>query len=568
MSTITGWQAVLKALKAEKIKYIFGMPGSAEDLYDALYDEPDLQPILVRHEAAGGFMAMAYALMTGEPAVCFATQGPGAANLTPALLEAQATCAPVIAFCPAADGRLEGKGAFQETDQLSMMKPLTKWAVRVPHAEKIPWAVRRAISLATNGQPGPVYIELPLEVGRGAAEVPEYIPAHRYIRPAADLARIIAAAYLLSEAKRPVLVAGGGARRSAAHDEVQSLVEHLGMPVMTTPSGRGIIPEDHPLAIGQVGLYRTRLGMQAFEQADLVITVGSRNEEFQTGSWKIFPPDAKLVQIDIESFELGRNWIPDIPILGDAKLVLGELLMAVQTQTGARPEWASRRAEIARAKQLYEAEIAVECQTDDTPIKTRRVVYELNQVFGKNTILVNENGSQDLWSYYSPYYKVLDRDGVVAPGEQTCMGGGVMGAVGAKLARPEMNVVCLTGDGAFQMYNQDIPTAVQHNAPVTWIILNTNSLGWTKYSQQLLGERFIAVDFEIQPDFVAMAHAYQCYGERVIDPREIHPALERALQANHSGKPAILEVIVDPDDHPEGFMEFKHLKSEKRKKYL
>ena len=568
MSKMTGWQAVLHALKAENIQYIFGMPGSAEDLYDALYDQADMQPIQVRHEAAGGFMAMAYALMTGDPAVCFATQGPGAAHLTAALLEARATCAPVIALCPTADGRLEGKGAFQETDQLSMMKPLTKWAVRVPHAEKIPWAIRRAISLATNGQPGPIYIELPLEVGRGTAEIPEYLPAHRYIRSSADLARIIAAAFLLSEAKRPVLVAGGGARRSGAHDEIKSLAEHLGMPVMTTPSGRGIIPEDHPLSIGQVGLYRTRLGMQAFEQADLVITVGSRNEEFQTGSWKIFPQEARLVQIDIESFELGRNWIPDIPILGDAKLVLGELLMAVQTQTGTRPEWAERRAEIAAAKQQYEVEITNECLTDETPIKTRRVVYELNQVFGKNTILVNENGSQDLWSYYSPYYKVLDRDGVVAPGEQTCMGGGVMGAVGAKLARPEMQVVCLTGDGAFQMYNQDVPTAVQYGAPVTWIILNTHSLGWTKYSQKLLGERYIAVDFEVQPDFVSMARAYQCYGERVEEPRDIRPALERALQANRSGQPVILDILVDPEDHPEGFIEFKHLKDEKRKKYL
>ena len=242
--------------------------------------------------------------------------------------------------------------------------------------------------------------------------------------------------------------------------------------------------------------------------------------------------------------------------------------MAVQTQTGSPPEWGSRRGEIAHAKQLYEAEIAAECQTGGTPIKTRRVVYELNQVFGKNTILVNENGSQGLWSYYSPYYKVLERDGVVAPGEQTCMGGGVMGTVGAKLARPEINMVCLTGDGAFQMYNQDVPTAVQDGAPVTRVILNTSSLGWTKYSQQLLGERYIAVDFETQPDFVAMARAFHCHGERVEDPSQIRPALERALQTNHNGKPAILDVVVDPDDHPEGFVEFKHLKNEPRKKYL
>lgn len=567
MSGMTGWQIVVEALKAEKVKYLFGLPGSALDLYDALYDAPEIQPIMVRHEAAGGFMAMAYSLLTTEPTVCFATQGPGVTNLASAMLEAKATCAPVIAICPAADGRLEGKGTFQETDQLALMQPLTKWAVRVPHIEKIPWAIRRAFSIATNGQPGPVYIELPLEVGRGVGEAPAYIPAHRFIRPSADLARIIAAAFLLGESKRPLIIAGGGARRSGAHQELLLLAEFLGAPIMTTPSGRGIISEDHPLAIGQVGMYLTRLGMQAFEEADLVITIGSRNEAFQTGFWHIFPPGARLIQIDIDPFELGRNWVPDLPLYGDAKLILGEMLTALQAQVEPKPEWIRRRQAISQAKHEYEQEVARECLTDAVPIQSKRVMAELNQVFGKDTVLVHENGSQDLWSYYSPYCKVLGLDGSVAPGEQTCMGVGVMGAVGAKLARPDKNVVCITGDGAFQMYNQDVPTSLQVHAPVTWIILNTSSLGWTKYTQQVLGERYIATDFEVQPNFVEMAHAYGCYGERVENPHEIRAALQHALQANQNGQSAILDIIVDSEDHPQGFVDFTNLKG-KREKYL
>ncbi len=558
MSIMTGWQAVVKALKTEKIKYVFGLPSSAKDLYDALYDEPSIKAIQVRHEAAGGFMAMAYSLLSGEPAVCFASQGPGIANLSPAMLESLATCAPVIAICPGVDGHKDGKGTFQETDQMAIMKPVTKWSIKVPYAEKIPWAIHRAFSLATNGQPGPIYVEIPTEVGRNPAEIPEYVVAKRYIRPAGDPSRIKQGSKLIVDAKSPLIIAGGGARRSGAHKEVKNLAELLGAPVLTTPSGRGIIEENHPLAFGQVGLYRTRLGMKACSESDLFITVGSRNEEFQTGAWKLMPENAKLVQIDIAPFEISRNWIPDVPIVGDAKLVLAEIAKNVEKEK--EISWKERFDAYANFKSNYEEEIADECFCDDIPVKSKRVVYELNQVFGNNTVLVHENGSQDLWSYYCPYYKVLDKDGDIAPGEQTCMGVGVMGTVGAKLARPESKVVCVTGDGAFQMYNQDVPTAVQYNTPITWIILNTFSLEWPKRGQKALGERYIATDFDVQPDFVKMAEAYGCYGERVERPEKIRGALERALMQNKDGKSAILDVIVDPDDVAEGFIAFEDLK--------
>jgi acetolactate synthase-1/2/3 large subunit len=551
MTQRTGWQAVVNILKAEGVKYLFGMPTSAADLYDALYDAPEIQPILVRHEGAGLALAMGYALAANQPAVCFAGSGPGVANLAPVMLEALATCAPVIALASVTSGQIEGMGAFQETDQIGMMKPLTKWAARVPHAEKIPWAMRRAFSLASGGQPGPVFIELPKEVGRLAHDIPEYTQATPPIRTAADPQRIEQAIAMLRAAQRPLLVLGGGARRSGAHTVARLLAELLGMPVMTTPSGRGILTEDHPLAIGQVGLYRTRLGMQAFEESDLLITVGSRNEEFQTGAWKFFPPGAKFIQVDIEAFEIGRNWIPDLPIVGDAKLVLSAILDGLEGE--AKSAWRKRFEEWQSAKAAYLQEVEAECRTDAKPIKTKAVVRQINHVFGKHTILVHENGGQDLWTYYSPYYQVLDLDGSIAPGEQTLMGCGVMGAVGVKLARPEMKVVCVTGDGAFQMYNQDVVTAVQYKAPVTWVILNNYSLGWPKYHQKEAGGRYIATDFEVQPDFVGMARAYQCYGEKISEPESVAPALGRAMQANSEGTPAILEIVIDPHDFSEGF---------------
>jgi acetolactate synthase-1/2/3 large subunit len=500
---------------------------------------------------------MAYALLTGEPAVCFASPGPGVANLVPPMLEALAACAPVIAPCTGISGHTYGQGAFQETDQVGIMGPVTKWAVRVPYADRVAWAMRRAFSLATNGQPGPAFVEIPVEVGSARVENPGYVPAERYIRPAGDPDRIRQAAKLLAGAQHPLLVAGGGALRSGANAEIRALAELLGMPVMTTPSGRGVISEDHGLSIGQVGLYRTRLGIQAFEEADLLMTVGSRNEEFQTGAWRIYPPGAKFVQIDIEPFEIGRNWIPDAAVVGDAKLVLADLLSILEAQ--AEAGWQARREEWIQAKRVYAAEVAREGQTDEVPLKTKRVLYEINQVFGDNTVLVHENGSQDLWSYYSPYYRVLGASAVVAPGEQTCMGMGVSGAIGAKLALPEKKVVCITGDGAFQMHNQELPTAVQYGTPVTWVVLDNRSLGWIKFGQRRLGERYISTDFEVQPDFVQLARACDCYGERVEEPGQVRDALARALRANEDGQPAVVIFGVDGWEFSEGFLAYYEL---------
>ena len=554
----SGWQSVVEALKIEGIKYLFGLPSSPLDLYDALFDETSIKAIQTRHEGAGCAMAMGYSLASGQPSVCYAGAGPGVANLAPTMLEALATCAPVIALSSAPNQKDSGKGAFQETDQIGLMKPLTKWAVSVSYPEKIPWALQRAFSLATNGQPGPIFIEIPYDVGRPKAEIPLYVAAERKIRPAGDPDRINMAVSLLAKAKLPILISGGGARVSGAHQQIKALAELLGMPVLTTPSGRGIISEDHPLSIGQVGLYRTRLGIRAFEDADLLISIGSRNEEFQTGAWKIFPPKATFIQVDIESFEIGRNWKPELAIIGDAKLVLEAILEQLSHERS--QVWIKRAKELTNEKQAYEAEIRKECLEDQTQLTSKRIVFELNQVFGKDTILVNENGSQDLWSYYAPYYKVLDLDGCIAPGEQTLMGAGVMGAVGVKLAQPNRKVVCICGDGAFQMYNQDIPSAVQHKAPITWIILNNSSLGWPKLGQKSLGERYIATDFSVQPDFIKLAQAYSCYGEKIHHPNEIRPALEHALKANQSGESAILDFAIESDDMPEGFHIFNKLR--------
>jgi acetolactate synthase-1/2/3 large subunit len=552
---INAWQAVVRALRAEKTEYVFGLPGG-ELFYDALYDVPEIKPVLVREESSGPFMAMGYARLTGNPGVCFGSSGPGVANLIPGIMEAQSACLPVIAIASASNVANAGMGAFQEADQISLLKPLTKWCERITGPERVSWVMRRAFSLSANGKPGPVFIEIPGDIGLRKADIPQYVPSTYPLRSSGDPQGVEQAASLLVRAKRPLIVAGGGAINSRAFEEVKTVAETLGIPVMTTPCGRGIVPEDHPLALGLVGLYFTEIGEKTYGEADLLITVGSRNEDFQSGQQRFFPQGAKYIQIDIDPDEIGRNWVPDVAIVGDAKLVLRDLTQRIQKRAKGRRRENHRMVEVMRAKEEYEKRVKTECLRDSVPIKTKRVVRELNEVFGKNTILVNENGSQDLWSYYFPYYKVLDVNSCVAPGEQTCMGFGVAAAIGAKLAMPEKKVVCTTGDGAFQMFMKELPTAVQYHAPVTYVVLNNFSLGWIKFNQKRRGDRFIATDFEVQPDFVKVAEASKCYGERVEKPGDIKPALKRALKANQEGVPAVMEFIVDAWDFAPGFKNF------------
>ena len=306
------WQLVVKALEAEGVKFVFGLPGNPKHLYDQLYDSNSVRTVMVRHETSGAFMAMAHARVTGEIGCCFGSPGPGIANLVPGILEAYSGCTPVLAFGIRASTRTQGMGAFQETDQIGMFKPITKWAVTLERADRIGWTIRRAIAIATTGKPGPVYVEIPADIALEQVEMPDYQPADRSIRPAADPDKIEQLVDLLEASERAVVVCGGGAILSGAFAEVEGLADSLGIPILATPGGRGIIAETHPLFAGSVGLYRTQYPRSVYQEADVLITVGSRMEEFQSGVFQYFPDGAKFVQIDVDPFEIGRNWIPDI----------------------------------------------------------------------------------------------------------------------------------------------------------------------------------------------------------------------------------------------------------------
>src|SRR5581483_11533383 len=543
------WRAVCEALAAEEVEYVFGLPGNPQFLYNDLYDFPQIRPVLVRHETSAVFMAMGYSRVSGRVGVVHASPGPGMANLVPGLLEAYYACSPLVSLVSAADRNYEGMGVFQETPSLDLARPVSRWAVRIDLAHRTTWTLERAFALAQTGKPGPVFVELPGDVAGTEADIPEYRRPLTELRPAGDPALVARAAELLAGAERPVIVAGGGVGLSGAEAELAALAERLDAPVVTTPAGRGSISEAHRLAFGVVGLYRTESSAKPVDEADAVLYVGTRMEEFQSGLWKLLPEGAKVVQVDVDAFEIGRNIRPDVGIVGDARLVLEQLARAVES--AARP-WT---AELVAFKEEFERRVADECAPEGESLKTKQIVHALNDAFG-DYILVNENGGQDLWSYYCPYAKVTAHRGCVAPAEQTCMGFGVAAAIGAKLARPDAYVVCVTGDGAFQMYMQELPTAVQYRAPVVWVVLNNASLGWCKWIQRATGERYVATDFEAQVDFVAVAEACGAYAERVDEPGDVPEALARARRANDEGVPAVLDCLIDTWDYPQGFTDF------------
>lgn len=407
--------------------------------------------------------------------------------------------------------------------------------------------MRRAFSIACNGKPGPVYVEFPEELD--STDIPRYIPATRPIKFSGDPECISEAANLMLKSDRPVIISGGGAIASKAFQEIPELAELICAPIFASPTGRGIVSEDHPLVLGSTGAYRNEIADKFYDEADLVISVGFRFEQVESLKFNWFPKAAKLIQIDIDPFEIGKNFVPDMAVVGDAKLVVRQLIEALRRNMEKRSSKSMPRVqELMEAKREYEA--AIEKEVENTiPISAARVLRDLGKIFGKDTILALENGAIDIWAYVFPYYKTLDVGPCVGAVDGfNCMGAGVAAAIGAKITIPNKKVACTTGDGAFQMLMHELPITVQYRAPVTFIVFNNHALGWVRYGQRiLLKERFVDTDFEIVPDFTKFAESCKCYGEKVEKPDQVTLALRKALQANQEGKSAVLDIIMPND---------------------
>jgi acetolactate synthase I/II/III large subunit len=549
MTATTVWRAVVDALAAEGVERIFGLPGNPKHLLFDLTEHSDIPFILVRDEKSAVACAYAHARLTRRPGIVFSNPGPGITTLVTGLLEATSGSLPVIAICNGVVQAHDGMGAFQELDAVALMRPVTKWAIRVTEPSRIPWVMQRAFSIASNGRPGAVFIEIPSDLADQSVEMDVYRPSLPRHRSRPEKRSVERAASLLAAAERPVLLAGAGAVFAEAAGPVARLADQVGMPVMTTPGGRGIYPEDGPLALGQTGLYFTDPGKSWWDAADLVVSVGTRLEAFSTNSWSFWPKAARFVQIDIEPEAIAMNMRPDTALVGDAALALEDLIDALPVIDS---EARSRRVEqMAALKDAYAPKLREAAMDAASPLRVPRVLDAVNRLFGRDTILMKENGGADLWCYYWPHYRVLDVDDCVPMAEQTAMGMGVVGAIAAKMARPRKKVVCFTGDGAMQMCLGELATAAEHECGVTWIVLNNHAFGWVQYNQLLAQKPLIGTGFGVPVDFAAIARAQGCLGLRVERADALDMALAEALEANRDGIPALVDVEIEPHHyHP------------------
>lgn len=551
MTKKTVWRAVADALKAEGVRHVFGLPGNPKHLIYDLDEHTDIDFVLVRDEKSAVSCAYSYARLKRQPGIVFSNPGPGITTLVTGMLEATSGSLPVIAIVNGVVESHNGMGAFQELDAVSLMRPVTKWAVRVTDPSRIPWVIERAFAKAMNGRPGGVFIEIPSDLADMEVEMPDYRAGYQRHLARPDSASIEAAAEALASARQPLIWCGSGAVFSDAGKVVAELAERVGMAVMTTPGGRGIYPEDGAFSMGQTGLYFSEPGKTWFDGADLVLSVGTRLEAFSTNSWQFWPKEAKFIQLDIDPETIGMNMRPDIALVGDAALGLSDLLTALPgIEQDARM---ARTRTIAELKALYQPKLEAAAHDDGFPIRVPRVLDAVNRIYGHDTILMKENGGADLWCYYWPHYRVLNVDDCVPMAEQTAMSMGVIGAIGAKIARPDKKIVCFTGDGAMQMSLAELAMAAERRCGITWVVLNNHAFGWVQYNQVLGQKPFVATGFGVNSDFAEIARAQSCLGIKVEQPDMIDEALREALAANERGVPALLDVQIAPHHYHEHF---------------
>lgn len=542
MPNLSGAEALIEALKEEGVKHIFGIPGGAMiDVYDVLYESEGIEHILTRHEQAAAHAADAYARVTGEVGVCMATSGPGATNLTTGIANAHMDSTPVVAITGQVPKHLLGVDAFQEADILSTMLPNTKHNFMFREASEIPKMVNYAFKVASSGRPGPVHIDFPKDVQNQEAEV--QIPTEaeytkEYPRePSKE--EVEEAVEMLIEAERPLIFAGGGVVLANAWPELIELAQELEIPVTTSTMAKGVIPEDDPLSLGIMGMHGRMTANLAVTECDVLFGIGVRFDDRQTGDIKHFAPKADIIHVDIDSVEIGKNVRVDVPIRADSKKTLKRMNEYIKSESISRSadHWNER---IEKLKEKFSPRM----DYDDVPIKPQRVIKEFMDVLDDDAILTAEVGQCQMWAAH--FYDIKKPRKFINSGGLGTMGFGFPAAIGAKVGQPDCDVVDVAGDGSFLMNSQELATAVENDIPVVVAVFNNGYLGMVKQWQDLFyDERRSATDLGQSPDFVELAKSYGAFGSRVKRPSEIGPKLEEALE---SGKPAVLDIIIDPDE--------------------
>jgi len=545
-----GVDATLEVLKRNGVDAIFGIPGGPLiPLFDALFDDSDIRLFLTRHEQGAGHMAEGYAKASGRLAVCTGTSGPGATNLVTPIADAYMDSVPMLALTGQVGSARVGTDAFQEADIVGISLPVVKHSWLVKDAHELPTVLEEAIYVATTGRPGPVLVDVCVD--QWAVEVDDYtgpfppeMPGYRPPSSSGHPRQLQAAARAIAEAKKPMLYAGGGIIASNAADELTRMAEVAQIPVTTTLMGIGGFPASNPLFVGMPGMHGIAASTFAFQESDLILAVGVRfDERVLSTVMNEWAPNAKIIHIDVDPAEIGKNRAAHIGIAGEAKAVL-DALADTYVQQEARHDDASRSAWMSRINAwLDEYPYAVD---DDEPgvIAPQNVIKTVYDITGGDAIVATEVGQHQMWAaQFYPFEK--PRRWITSGGLGT-MGFGLPAALGAQVAFPDQLVVDIAGDGSFEMTLQELSTAQTYGLPVKVVILNNGFLGMVRQWQELFWDkRYSNTSFgEFQPDFSALAGAYGIPGMRVEDPDDLEDALRETLSTDG---PALIDIQVNRD---------------------
>ena len=537
-----GGEAIIESLKNMGVKTIFGYPGGQTiPFYDMLYDA-DIDHILVRHEQCAAHAADGFARASGEVGVCLATSGPGATNLVTGIATAFMDSSPIVAITGQVPTHLIGNDAFQEADIVGITIPIVKHSFQPKNPDLIPSMIKSSFELAKSGRPGPVLIDVPKEVQEGELSkfvdnlihTPGYNPNTK-----GNIRQIKKACNLIKESKRPIILAGAGVIISNACCELEELAKTINAPVMTSLLGKGAFDETDDLALGMLGMHGRKVSNDTVNEADLLIAIGVRFSDRTTGRLDSFVPDTKVIHIDIDPAEIGKNVDVDLPIVGDARNVLSSLNKVLKGHVVSDDvnNWSNT---IKQRKIDFIPRVSY----DDVPLKPQRVIKEISEALNSDSILTTDVGQNQMWAAH--FFDTQKPRKFISSGGLGTMGFGFPAAIGAKVACPEDVVVSINGDGGFLMVCQELATVKDYDIPVIGVVLENGTLGMVYQWQSLLyNERHSETEFKNNPDFVKLAESFGVNAVRITKSGETKEALKKAIKDNEA---ILLDIVIDSEE--------------------
>ena len=543
METMTGAKALMTAMEKEGVKQVFGLPGGANlPMYDE-FARCNIRHILVRHEQSAAHMADGFGRVSRKPGVCFATSGPGATNILTGIATAQADSAPMIAVTGQVPVKMIGKDAFQESDIIGMANPAIKYAFQPRTAQEIPEVVRKGFFIAETGRPGPVLIDIPKDVQTNEAEMnfPDEFKIrgyHPWTDP--DIVNVEKAIDMLLQAQKPVILAGGGTIISSAFAELQAIAELMMIPVVTTFKGKGAFPENHPLSLGPIGMHGHAEANKVMAEADCVLAIGTRFSDRSVGTFEAFEKRLKIIHLDVDPAEIGKNQTTQVAVVGDVRASL-RIMVKMLTQKAIKntqeTPWLKH---VKETKEYWRENLKLH----PGEMGAAKILRKLRELLPAESIITTEVGQHQMWA--SLFYDVIQPGTFFSSTGLGTMGWGFPAAIGAKVAKPDVPVVDIAGDGSFSMTENSLATAVLEDIPVIVFLLNNFTLGMVaQWQRTFYNRRMIGVDQGKCPDYVKLAESYGAQGIRAQSMNELDKAIKTALSNDVA---TVIDIPIDPEE--------------------